>query len=85
MKRQSRASRRTALLLSSQPSAAAPGERVITHAEAKSWSPDARPAKEYAQSRAGEVAFSVFDMRGRQREFKRLQQRSHGQHLSRSC
>ena len=44
-------------------------ERVITHAEAKSWSPDARPAKEYAQSRAGDVSFSVFDMRGRQREF----------------
>ena len=44
-------------------------ERVITHAEAKGWSPDARPAKEYAQSRAGKVSFSVFDMRGRQREF----------------
>ncbi len=56
-------------LLLAQPSAAAPGERVITHAEAKSWSPDARPAKEYAQSRAGDVSFSVFDMRGRQREF----------------
>ena len=56
-------------LLLAQPSAAASGERVITHAEAKSWSPDARPAKEYAQSRAGDVSFSVFDMRGRQREF----------------
>ncbi len=44
-------------------------ERVITQAEAKSWSPDARPAKTYAQGRAGDVAFSVFDMRGRQREF----------------
>lgn len=59
-----------AALLCVQPSVAASGERVITHAEAKSWSPDARPAKEYAQSRTGEVAFSVFDMRGRQREFK---------------
>jgi hypothetical protein len=56
-------------LLLAQPSAATPGERVITHAEAKSWSPDARPAKRYAQSRAGDVSFSVFDMRGRQREF----------------
>ncbi|MDQ3759757.1 MAG: class A beta-lactamase-related serine hydrolase [Actinomycetota bacterium] len=44
-------------------------ERVITQAEAKSWSPDARPAKQYAQGRAGDVSFSVFDMRGRQREF----------------
>ena len=44
-------------------------ERVITQAEAKSWSPDARPAREYAKGRAGEVSFSVFDMRGRQREF----------------
>src|SRR5688500_6109239 len=44
-------------------------ERVITHQEAKSWSPDARPAKEYAQARAGHASFSVFDMRGRQREF----------------
>ncbi|MDQ2675798.1 MAG: class A beta-lactamase-related serine hydrolase [Actinomycetota bacterium] len=50
------------------PSDAAPAARVITHAEAKAWSPDARPAKEYAQSRAGDVSFSVFDMRGRQRE-----------------
>lgn len=44
-------------------------DRVITHAEAKSWSPDARPAKQYAKTRAGDVSFSVFDMRGRQREF----------------
>jgi hypothetical protein len=56
-------------LLLAQPSSAAPAERVITHAEAKSWSPDARPAKEYAKSRAGDVSFSVFDMRGKQREF----------------
>ena len=56
-------------LVLAQPSLAAPGERVITHAEAKSWSPDARPATEYAKSRAGDVSFSVFDMRGKQREF----------------
>jgi Beta-lactamase enzyme family len=56
------------VLLLAQPSHAGPGERIITHAEAKSWSPDARPAKEYAQTRAGDVSFSVFDMRGRQRE-----------------
>ncbi|MEJ7876673.1 MAG: serine hydrolase [Solirubrobacterales bacterium] len=49
--------------------ATADGERVITHQEARSWSPDARPAREYAESRAGDVSFSVFDMRGRQRQF----------------
>jgi hypothetical protein len=58
-----------ALLLAQPSFAAAPGERVITHAEAKSWSPDGRPARQFAKSRAGHVAFSVFDMRGRQREF----------------
>ena len=58
-----------ASLVIAHPTAAAPGERVITQAEAKAWSPDARPAKEYAQKRAGDVSFSVFDMRGRQREF----------------
>ncbi len=56
-------------LLALMAPAAAPAERDITHAEARSWSPDARPAKEWAQSRAGHVSFSVFDMRGRQREF----------------
>ena len=44
-------------------------ERAITPAEAEAWSPDARPAKHYAKTRAGDVSFSVFDMRGRQREF----------------
>jgi hypothetical protein len=44
-------------------------QRVVTQEEAAAWSPDARPAKEYAQSRAGDVSFSVFDMRGRHREF----------------
>ena len=57
-------------LLVAGPSTAAPGERVITQSEAKGWSPDARPAKEYAQSRSGDVSFSVFDMRGSQREFR---------------
>ncbi len=56
-------------LVLAQPSEATPDRRAITQAEAKSWSPDARPAKEYAKSRAGDVSFSVFDMRGRQREF----------------
>jgi len=56
-------------LLLPQPSAGASQKRVITRAEAKEWSPDARPAKRYAKSRSGHVAFSVFDMRGRQREF----------------
>ena len=55
--------------LIAQPTAAAPGERVITHQEAKSWSPDGRPATEYAKSRSGDVSFSVFDMHGRQRAF----------------
>lgn len=57
-----------AALAAGHVSTAAPGERVITQAEAKAWSPDARPAKEYALSRAGDVSFSVFDMQGRQRE-----------------
>lgn len=57
-------------LLLAQPSLATPAERVITKKEAKSWRPDARPAKEYAKTRAGHVSFSVFDMRGRHREFR---------------
>ncbi len=60
----------TALAVLLGPShAIADGERVITHQEAKSWSPDAQPARDYALTRAGHVSFSVFDMRGDQREF----------------
>jgi len=43
--------------------------RTVTPAEASGWSPDGRPARQYAKTRAGDVSFSVFDMRGRQRDF----------------
>ena len=59
-----------ATLLAPAAGAGAPeGARVVTHAEAKSWRPSARPAKSYARSRASHVSFSTFDMRGRQRHF----------------
>jgi beta-lactamase class A len=37
----------------------------VTADEARRWEPDVRAAKRYAESRAGQVGFAVFDMRGR--------------------
>jgi beta-lactamase class A len=43
----------------------APADANVTPKEARKWEPDISAARDYANSRAGEVGFAVFDMRGR--------------------
>jgi hypothetical protein len=44
---------------------AAPASADVSQKEANGWEPNLGPAKQYAQDRAGDVGFAVFDMRGR--------------------
>ena len=44
---------------------AASASADVSQKEANRWEPNVGPAKHYAQDRAGDVGFAVFDMRGR--------------------
>lgn len=51
-------------LATALPAAAGTAERIGGDA-ARAWEPDIRAARDYADSRAGQIGFAVFDMKGR--------------------